>query len=60
MSKSKKKRRMALAVERRVNKIKPRKAQACIEVEVNHNRRKKAFGSSLGLAIMEARRNKHA
>jgi len=60
MSKSKAKNRMKLAVERRVNKQrKPRKAQPCIEVEVG-NRRTKSFGTSLGMAIAEARRNKNA
>ena len=59
MSKSKAKRRMALAVERRINKQKPRKAQPHIEVEVKVPRRKE-FGTSMGLAITEARRNKNA
>ena len=59
MSKSKAKKRMRLAVERRVNKQrKPRKVQPCIEVEVKVPRRKE-FGTSMGLAIAEARRNKH-
>ncbi len=59
MSKSKAKRRMALAVERRMNKQKPRKAQPHIEVEVRGSRRTKSFGTSLGMAIAEARRNKN-
>ena len=59
MSKNKAKKRMKLAVERRVNKQKPRKSQACIEVEVGRPRRTKAFGASLGLELAQARRNKH-
>jgi len=60
MSKSKAKKRMKLAVERRVHKQrKPRKVQPCIEVEVRGSRRTKAFGTSIGMAIAEARRNKN-
>ncbi len=59
MSKSKAKRRMALAVERRMNKQNPSKAQHHIEVEVRGSRRTKSFGTSLGMAIAEARRIKN-
>lgn len=57
MSKSKKKKRMMQKIDARINKPKPRK-QACIEVEARVPRHKE-FGSSMGLAIAEARRNKH-
>ena len=60
MSKNKAKKRMALAVERRISKQKPRKSKACIEVEVGRPRRTKSFGTSLGLELTQARRNKHA
>lgn len=58
MSKSKKKKRMMQKIDARINKRKPRKARACIEVEVRVPRHKE-FGTSMGLAIAEARRNKH-
>lgn len=57
-NKSKKKKRMQAKIDARFNKKrKPRKVHPCIEVEVKEPRTKK-FGSSMGLAIAEARRNK--